>query len=1528
MAVNPETLNPSGKKGKHHKGKSGGSKKWHPPKGVGGAVGGAGGAAAHAAGGSRHNVKKNRKKVRRVKHRNDKREERRYNRASQQSYLDYRKAEEKQIRQDFKQSDVESFNRATERAQRKVEKPVTKFHLSPNELDAAAWIVPIPGLKGPLAKPVIKVAEKLGVKGAERGAVKEGERIVEGKLAKKEAERVAVKREGEKVASKKAAGKAATKKADKQIAKNARKASKVKKAPIKSRVRSKATKFAKRHRPTVTAGKVAMKGAANERVRKTVIAGGIGGPVIAGPGAAVVQNTVEAAKEDPSKFTSTSLAGLGSLATAPIALGAAGYSTAKNLIEGKPDPLKPVSEQVDAYKDYLKDYPELANPGSEKARKMILRKYGATPVITGALGVQAATRLAHAGLAHKLPEPDDAPEPKIARQGIRPRRVSTLKKEAAQSTNADKAEAASRALRAAEKRRHAKRGQVAREYDAAAHRARAKFSADMNEKATVGGKTKTFKKSMSDLEQVPLGAKDYTAADAVQVVHAYGIPLDAQAGRAALIHVRESLSDPKVAVESPLSVRETRTVLDALIENPQILEHSDFKRTEIQLRAIRRDQAEAPTPPDPRDRARHVAQAREHGVPTPEEVVPHELRGKTTIKVKRYQNAYRRLRQQANQLAKRAARKEAQARVLPKDSPKRATLESEAVALRAKADEIRAVVNRPQKAKYLDRQAHVARKAGDLEAEAELRAQALDLRQQHQQATDLLDEEFHGRMANLRAGQGRREPIFFHDLRSYDAGETVRGGKPVAAAGAAKADKVKLGKLRDQGLVDESGRSLIESLYRDRANVEMNQALQRILGEGRKGRLLTGLEARNMVAQGKSPAGYSLIPLQDFKRAYARGEWEHALEILDEPRKVADMRDVIRDADFQGKGKKYLWIPTSTLDEVYAQAQGIGGLAKGLKAFGAAQSMLLLGTSPTWAFYQGFATPLTLAARHPNPVTWIKGGRDMVRLWRKFTPRERAAFAAQFGGNVGDITGHFKFDDLSPGFDQIRSLSDASKVARSTFMGKLLHSLSKGGPLIQGVAKYEAALRTMETLMEIDKLHGRTAVTKWVNSLADLDAATRKQIDTVAGMSFEERVRYFSDPENTKPIEQRVESALGNWTKMTHREKQLTGAFMFYPFMRFSLKWAFHTFPRDNPIKAAILLNLAQQNSDEVKHMLGGTPSFIQSFGLIPYRNQEGKVEGAINMSRAAPASNALVEQFGGTALSGEPLNLSVLGRVVQPALAAMILQGVGGLDPYTGEKVSQTTVENFRMAAVQLLGLNPITRAALLPDVKESSAVAQFYQQLDGRSPWEKSFVPQLTVTKSKERAKQQFSEWMRLAGEAPTPEQVGQMADYIAKQYPGYNQAQLREVPEIAKFIQVARRADVSQAKIGAALEAAGLGSDEEQSRTFKNLMTLVSPIGGFTQKPIDKRTEAQRVRFLKRNRGLTSAEIQRQYPGLPATYAITIERLRKQGMTDKQIAAKYPRLRKHLPSLSSGSGIGSNSIGDSSIGSSSIGSTSIGD
>jgi uncharacterized protein (DUF433 family) len=248
---------------------------------------------------------------------------------------------------------------------------------------------------------------------------------------------------------------------------------------------------------------------------------------------------------------------------------------------------------------------------------------------------------------------------------------------------------------------------------------------------------------------------------------------------------------------------------------------------------------------------------------------------------------------------------------------------------------------------------------------------------------------------------------------------------------------------------------------------------------------------------------------------------------------------------------------------------------------------------------------------------------------------------------------------------------------------------------------------------------------------------------------------------------------------------------------------------------------------------------------------------------------------------------------------------------------------------------MNPIGRAFAIPELEQSSQflkpspTAEFFRQLEGKSPADKAFNPfdALRVNKAIERAKQDSSEILDKAGSAPTPEEVGTIAEQIAQDHPGLNQSQLAELPEMHDLIQRARAAEKWGDVWTKILEGAGLSGDPEVDRNFGNIMSLIDPrqFGGST---LDRRTEPQRVRFLKKKKGLTGKEIAAQHPELPAPYATKIEALRRSGMTDREIAAKYPYLRKHLPSLTGSTAIGSSSIGDSSIGGSSIGGSSIGD
>lgn len=1440
-----------------------------------------------------------------------------------------------------------------------------------------------------------------------------------------------------------------------------------KSVPRSKRLKTWAKAQPKKRRPTITSGKKAIYGASAERARKAIIAGGIGGGTLAGPTAGLVQNSIEAAKEDPGKFFSTSKSGLLALATAPVKIP---IEVAVGLKHGTTEP---ITKQLEAYKKYVEDYGTLTDPGSPEAIRKLQNKYGTTPLITGGLALHGATRPLRSAPVSKL---ETAKEPKIARQGLKVRRVSTLKKEA-KSSDPGVANAAKETLMNAEKYKLTRKQEVAREVARGKRRGQARTKSDLMEtgretRTTRKGRTplirkgKTYEQALTELHSIPIGKKGdrtITLADAWNLVGTHGIPThDVAATVKALEHLRDSLTKSnKVADASAL---ETRPVIDALLEHPEYLQHPDFDV--LRAAARRNDKANKPS-----QVARYTPIAREFDVPHSTETVPFEIRDITRHTPEKYVKAKGAIKAEAASDRSRAKtlRREATARQRKATAEARLKVErqrskakqaegSERVAHarakdrltkadRARLNKVpefvkaRAALNRAKKelanarknyhaeaqypghmrrgdetlatartrldraeqnmvnaqkrydavvdrlyrkgeeaasaaargdkhdanlaglgrgvftaaekasaaameaqralgeaklnlgrvregdplavakreeaktlegnaslktsavtrlarARRMEADAYKAKMSGDKAKAKLLKVQARELRKEEQASQMKRDAEMI-RGARAALTDNGREDIIFLSQRSTVGTGPARGGKDIVAV-AAKKHKQRLGKLAEEGLVEQSGASVIEKITRDHLNFGINESTRVWLDRevARHPRIYNADEMRRAMETGDHPVGTSPFALQEFKRAYQQGEWEHMIGMMDPSYAT---RELLSEADFHGKGHKYVFVSTSGLKEMKAQYKDVGRIAQTLKGFGAASSYMMLSTSASWAFYQGFATPLIILAAHPNPVDHYKTAKFRIGEYRSLDPRVRREVEANFGGNVVDQVSHLKLDRYGPTPDTVRTLQGAAKTMERSWAGKLLHKFGDGGgPLMRTVARYEGGWRTYGGLLEAEKLYGKnTGLGRFVKSLAGHNDKLMKEIDKVSKMSRKERTAYLADPRNTAAVDRSMLTTLGDWTSMTALEKTATAAFVFYPFVRFSLRWAFHMYPRDHPFKASVLLNMAQQNANEVKQMLGGDPQWYQTLGYITYRNSEGNLD-YVDMTRAAPAGNAITEAIAGS----EDLNLSSFSRFINPLIAGAALQGIGGLDPFSGEKVGGSIGQNLALFGQQVLGLNPLSRNLALPAYQEAipslekSPSAQYFKQLDGRSALDKAINPisGFFGSPAKAEAEWQAGEILRKASDAPTPEELTAEAQQIVADNPGLNKNELSQLPEVQDLIQRARSSDKAKETWRAVLENAGLGIPDEEFRTTGNLFELINPIGGFSQKPLDKRTEAQRVKFFKKQ-GLTNEQIEQQHPNLPASYSIQIERLRKQGMTDAQIARDYPKLRPHL-------------------------------
>lgn len=763
--------------------------------------------------------------------------------------------------------------------------------------------------------------------------------------------------------------------------------------------------------------------------------------------------------------------------------------------------------------------------------------------------------------------------------------------------------------------------------------------------------------------------------------------------------------------------------------------------------------------------------------------------------------------------------------------------------VRAEVDEIRTAAERKRFLARLDREASKLERAGDLEG-----AQALirEFRQTEDRTLGRFTDETEGRIRE----EGLEEPIFFPERDASDVGalnvqRDFPGGKIPPG------EKMRKGTLAEQGRIDESAKGMLEGLHRRYVAHEMSRLTRDFVDKFSDGTVRSGAEWRRAEQRGEVSSDSVLMPVQEFERAFQRQKWgdesDDAWSGLDKA-----MGDAIHRAKLD-PGKKYVAVPKSALQEFRAQMQPLNKVAKGFRALARVQSIALLGLSPAWFAYQTIASPLALAMSHSNPAKWGKAMTQMATSYRKIPKRVRRDFEAVFGGTSGDIQALNNVEfGIHP--QTVRTMRNAARVAQGTWAGRMLEGLKRGGPLIAANRRYEAKVRTLGALMAIDKLHNQGPARRMIESISALDQATRRDIAHLDGLPLAEQVRWYADhPRHMKEIQRLVNDALGDWTALSRREKNASSVMLFYPFLRFSLRWTFNAFPKNHGLKAAVLLNLAQANSDEVDKLLGGAPSFFSGYGMVPvHSGPEGKAEIALNLARIAPGSNALIEAIG----SGD-VNLATAGRVLQPLVTIPATQGLAGFDPFTGEQTADTLRERAALVASQILALAPPARALDAPDKVESAITGQemsragdFFRSFDDKPDWQRALIPDPTLSFGVERAKAQAGRL--LEKEEPDSDQINALVKKLVDKGLPPNEYGIKNDPDLRALVKQAREHDRSSDEFSDWMKAQGFGETPEEEAMFGAVWSLLNPYKGRWQ----YRSEADKRRYRRKRGGATGS------------------------------------------------------------------------
>jgi hypothetical protein len=121
---------------------------------------------------------------------------------------------------------------------------------------------------------------------------------------------------------------------------------------------------------------------------------------------------------------------------------------------------------------------------------------------------------------------------------------------------------------------------------------------------------------------------------------------------------------------------------------------------------------------------------------------------------------------------------------------------------------------------------------------------------------------------------------------------------------------------------------------------------------------------------------------------------------------------------------------------------------------------------------------------------------------------------------------------------------------------------------------------------------------------------------------------------------------LGNYTRYTAKERQFFERnFMFYGFLRFSVRWAFYTMPIKHPVMTAIGVELSKLHENEVRQLLGVGPDDPLAPGALSSIFTGGK---EVPFQRFNPALNVLTQASGPNQLAGSlsPIALEAINQL------------------------------------------------------------------------------------------------------------------------------------------------------------------------------------------------------------------------------------------------------------------------------------------
>jgi hypothetical protein len=985
---------------------------------------------------------------------------------------------------------------------------------------------------------------------------------------------------------------------------------------------------------------------------------------------AFAEGSADAVLHHPTETAKTTLRGLSGVITGPVALGAAAVDSVK---EGSPEPLvNTAKEEVEGVKQIV----DTAFSGDPKKAEEAARKEGSLSLLT------------------PLPALSKAPPIKALRDDIRGVGAAARRKLAASEKLPGKEWRN-------QKIRHAPKGSDEHLTGAAArhdHRKRVSIiKARTDNPHRVAG-DEHMAKVLHTIAKAPKGSHV-----AIQTLAEYG--------------VRDKKGADLLREKGP-GDKELQAALDYAELHPGVWESKAVK--EALGHYEKSVEGTAGTKSGKGERARVLPQGDALGVTRPEHMVPHDRREELGT------DSWAEARDRLTEIRK--AQKKA-LREVGKDHP-------DAPAIRADMTETAKLLKEAKK--------EAGRKANTNRKPKEWVSTKDGVRKKVRVDGKPYDEarlkEYVEKVEASRKEAGWEKAIWTHHASSSgDKGAGMQNAFPTPAG---RKEYAREGNLAKADELDRSLEGLVRgSILLPRHKAAGKEFMRNIVDEysmpfsinGEKVTVGQGSKDWAAITRRESsdnPDGGQYDPRSVARLAYR--EFNNAIDdpFLTDTQRDSRLLQILKDAE-SGKApgsEPFVLVPREVVKEARAQINPETNiLTKGMGQFAKVSNRLILGTNPAWAVAQTLAEGVPLLISHPslaNPAKLAVLYRDTKRYGDRH-PELRATAGVSPLNAAALRQPHEELESYTP---EVWSKGAEAMTRGKTARGAL--SFAKLRALGEFDVRRQNAYRKAMYAAEADR-----KFRSWYSGLTGMFDGAAAVSKKFRGKPREELWDWLNTTKVGRrwkeKLEDHVDAVQGNWTAFTRYERALAPFAIFYPFIRYSLRWATWAFPKEHPLRATVITMLGQANANQLEALVGqkayeeglaetDDPLSLSNplgYAYPLYRNEDDEPAVLPGGSRISPGQSSITSAI----QTGNP---AAILSSLQPILGAGIT-ATTGVEPFTGQ---ESALPRGEAALNALLGLPSITRATdskLGDQSVASKAFEQYDDKKDARS-FLMPFLPQ----------------------------------------------------------------------------------------------------------------------------------------------------------------------------------------------------------